>query len=49
MTFQAHIIDAEALREIAPVALRAYAEAQGWQRVRNVWKAQRGVRSRGRT
>src|SRR5687768_12112712 len=33
MTFQARILDPEALREITPVALRAYAIAQGWHRV----------------
>jgi hypothetical protein len=33
MSFRAHIIDATALREITPMGLRAYAEAQGWRRV----------------
>ncbi len=33
MTFRARIVDTEALREITPLALRAYAEAQGWRRV----------------
>lgn len=33
MTFQARILDAEALREITPAALRAYAVAQGWRRL----------------
>lgn len=33
MSFQARILDAKALREIAPMALRAYAEAQGWQKI----------------
>jgi hypothetical protein len=33
MTFRAHIVDPNALREITPMGLRAYAEAQGWRRV----------------
>ncbi len=33
MSFRARITDANALREISPAALRAYALAQGWQRL----------------
>lgn len=33
MSFQVRIWDADAMREIAPAALRAYALAQGWKRV----------------
>lgn len=33
MSFQTHILDAAALREIAPMGLRAYAEAQGWRKI----------------